>query len=62
MKVERLNGNVRQRKVVMRGVVRKESAMTFLEGMRICHNYVRKHQGSDGKTPAEASGIEMEGI
>jgi transposase-like protein len=60
-KVERLNGSVRDREVVMRGMDSKESAQTLLEGMRIYHNYVRKHQALDGRTPAEASGVKLEG-
>jgi putative transposase len=60
-KVERLNGTVRDREVVMRGMDHKESAQTLMEAMRIYHNYIRTHQGLDGKTPAEASGIKIEG-
>jgi putative transposase len=60
-KVERLNGAVRDREVVMRGMDHKESAQDLLEAMRIYHNYIRKHQGLGGKTPAEASGIKVEG-
>lgn len=37
----------------------KESAQILMDAMRIYHNYVRKHQGLDGKTPAEASGIKL---
>lgn len=61
-KVERLNGTVRDREVVMRGMDHKESAQKLLEAMRIYYNYIRSHQGLDGKTPAEASGIKIEGI
>jgi transposase InsO family protein len=61
-KVERLNGSVRDREVVMRGMDHKESAQTLMEAMRIYHNYVRKHSALDGKTPAEASGIKIEGL
>jgi putative transposase len=59
-KVERLNGSVRDREVVMRGMDHKESAQTLVEAMRIYHNYVRKHQALGGKTPAEAAGIQSE--
>ena len=30
-------------------------------GMRIYHNFIRPHEGLDGKTPAEACGIKIEG-
>lgn len=61
-KVERLNGTVRDREIVMRGMDHKESAQTLVEAMRIYHNYIRKHEGLDNKTPAEASGIRIEGV
>jgi hypothetical protein len=32
-----------------------------MEALRIYHNYIKTHQGLDGKTPAEASGIRIEG-
>jgi hypothetical protein len=30
---------------------------TLMEAKRLYHNYIKPHQGSDDKTPAEASGI-----
>ena len=59
--VERLNGSVRDREAVMRGMDHKESAQTLMDALRIYHNYIKTHQGLDGKTPAEASGIKIEG-
>jgi cell fate (sporulation/competence/biofilm development) regulator YlbF (YheA/YmcA/DUF963 family) len=61
IKVERLHESIRDSEVVMRGRDHKESVETLMEAMRIYHNYVRIHQGLDGKTPAEASGIRMGG-
>jgi hypothetical protein len=29
--------------------------------MQIYHNYIREHQGLEGKTPSEKCGIEIEG-
>jgi transposase InsO family protein len=60
-KVELLNGSVRDREVVMRSMDHKELAQTLMEALRIYHNYIKPHQGLDGKTPAEASGIRIEG-
>jgi len=51
---------MRDREKVMRGMHSKESAQKIIEAMRIYYNYIRKHQGLDGKTPAEASGIKIE--
>jgi hypothetical protein len=33
----------------------------ILKGYQIFHNYIRSHEGLDGKTPAEACGIIIEG-
>jgi putative transposase len=58
--VERLNGTVRDREKVMRGMNTKESAQKVIEAMRIHYNYVREHSKL-GKTPAEECGIKIVG-
>ena len=58
-KMERLNGEVRDREKVMRGL--KKVDTPILTGYQIFHNYIREHGGLDGKTPAEACGIIIEG-
>lgn len=58
-KMERLNGEIRDREKVMRGL--KKMDTPIIEGYRIFHNFVRSHEALDGKTPAEASGITVEG-
>ena len=58
-KMERMNGEVRDREKVMRGL--KKSDTPILTGYQIFHNYVRPHEGLEGKTPAEACGIKVEG-
>ena len=45
----------------MRGMNTKDSAQKIIEAMRIFYSYVRPHESVDGKTPAEASGIKIEG-
>jgi hypothetical protein len=57
--MERLNGEFRDREKVMRGLKQKDT--TILAGYQIYHNYVRPHQALNGKTPAEACGIEIRG-
>jgi len=47
------------REKTMRGLKKKE--MSILSGYQIFHNYIRPHEGLDGKTPAEACGIKIEG-
>jgi transposase-like protein len=58
-KMERLNGEIRDREKVMRGLKRDDTPI--LTGYQIYHNYVRPHEALEGKTPAEACGIKVEG-
>ena len=58
-KMERMNGEIRDREKVVRGVKREDSPL--IAGLQIYHNYVRPHMGLDGKTPAELAGIEVRG-
>lgn len=58
-KMERINGEIRDREKTMRGLKIKETPI--LQGMQVYHNFIRPHEGLDGKTPAEACGIELKG-
>ena len=58
-KMERFNGEIRDREKTMRGLKTKDTPI--LTGYQIFHNYIRPHEGLDGKTPAEACGIQIEG-
>jgi transposase-like protein len=58
-KMERFNGEIRDREKTMRGL--KKNDTPILTGYQIFHNYIREHEGLDGKTPAEACGIEVKG-
>jgi putative transposase len=58
--VERLNGTMRDREKVMRGMQTKETAQKIIEAMKIHYNYIREHSAL-GKTPAESCGIKIEG-
>ena len=57
--VERLHGTLKDRIKPMRGLKGMETVRTLLEGWVVHYNYVRSHQTLKGKTPAQASGIEM---
>ena len=58
--MESFNGNtIRHREKVTRGLKKEDSAI--LTGLQLYHNYVRPHLALDGKTPAEAAGIDIEG-
>ena len=58
--MESFNSNtLRVREKVVRGIKKDDSAI--FTGMQIHHNYIRPHQGLDGDTPADRSGIKIEG-
>ncbi len=58
-KMERLNGEIRDREKTMRGLKKKDTPI--LTGYQLFHNYIRGHEGLDGKTPSEVCGIKVEG-
>ncbi len=58
-KMERMNGEVRDREKVMRGL--KIPDTKIFPGYQIYHNYFRPHEALKGKTPAEKCGIIIEG-
>lgn len=58
-KMERMNGEVRDREKVMRSL--KKSDTPILTGYQMFHDYMRPHMALDGKTPAEMCGIEIVG-
>jgi len=58
-KMERMNGEVRDREKVMRGLKTKDKPI--LKGTQIYHNFIKPHEGLGGKTPADAAGIDVKG-
>jgi len=58
-RMERVNGEIRDREKTMRGL--KKNDTTILQGYQIYHNFIKTHEGLDGKTPAEACGIKVNG-
>lgn len=58
-KMERLNGEIRDREKVVRGLKKEDSPL--ISGYQIYHNYIRPHMALDGKTPSEVCGITIQG-
>ncbi|MGP8125666.1 MAG: IS6 family transposase [Nitrososphaerales archaeon] len=58
-RIERLNGTLRERVKVQRGW--KSMKTPLAEGQRIHYNFVKPHAALEGQTPAQASGIKVEG-
>jgi hypothetical protein len=57
--MERMNGEIRDRERVVRGVKKDDSPL--IKGLQIYHNYIRPHTGLDGQTPSEKAGIAVKG-
>jgi len=58
-KMERMNGEIRDREKVVRGVKKPDSPL--IEGYQIYHNYVRPHMALENRTPADLAGIAVHG-
>ena len=58
-KMERINGEIRDREKTMRGLKTKDTAI--LQGYQLYHNFIRPHTALHGKTPSEACWISVEG-
>ena len=58
-KMERLNGELRDREKVMRSL--KTDNSPIISGMQIHHNFIRNHMGIDNMTPSEKAGIIVKG-
>ncbi len=54
---ERLNGTIRERLKVMRGLDSEETAQTILDGERFYYNNIRPHMSLDNMTPAQTAGL-----
>ncbi len=57
--IERYHNEIREKLKARRGLGNDESAQTFTELHKIHHNFVRPHQGLDGKTPAQTANIDL---
>ncbi len=58
-KMERLNGEIRDREKVFRGLKKMDTPV--LDGMRVYYNYTEKHGALEGQTPAESAKITVDG-
>jgi len=55
---ERLQGTIKSRSKVMRGLKGLETAKLVMDGWRIHYNFFRPHMSLESRTPAEAAGID----
>ena len=56
--IERLNGTIRERTKVLRGLEIEETPI--IDGQQIYYNFIRPHMGLEGKTPAEMAGLNLQ--
>ncbi len=59
-KMERLNGEIRDREKVFRGLKKMDTGIS--DSMRVYYNFTKKHGALKGQTPAQASMIEVDGL
>jgi len=59
-KMERLNGEIRDREKVFRGL--KKMDTPIIEGMRVYYNFTKKHGALKGRTPSQEALIEIDGF
>ena len=57
--IERYHNEIREGLKTRRGLGNDKSAKIFADLSRIHHNFVKPHQGLDGKTPAQAANIDL---
>ena len=58
-KMERLNGEIRDREKVFRGL--KKDYSSAVEGAKLYHSYIRPHMSLNGDAPADRAGIDIKG-
>ena len=58
-KMERLNGEIRDREKVFRGL--KKFDTPLIDGLKAYYNFTKKHSALQGRTPTQASLIEVDG-
>jgi transposase InsO family protein len=56
--MERYHGTFKERNKVTRNL--KKTDTPILDGQRIYYNHIRPHQALNGKTPAQAAGLELD--
>lgn len=58
--IERLQGTIKERTKVMRGLYGPETARPFVDGFTLHYNFMRPHESLRGKTPSQAAGIPLD--
>jgi transposase-like protein len=56
-KLERFHGTLKARLKTTHHLENEKTSLTFFNGFSTHYNYVRRHKGLNGKTPAQAAGL-----
>ena len=56
--IERFHSTFRERDKVMRGFKGKEE--NFADAFRTYYNFIKQHEGLNGKTPSEVANIDLQ--
>lgn len=57
--IERFHQTLKARTEIMKGLKTRKSARLILDGWLVFYNFLRPHEGLDGKTPAEVAEIKF---
>jgi transposase-like protein len=58
--VERMQGTIRERDKVMRGMKGEETAKVLMDGLKNYYNFLRPHMGLENETPAKKANLDLE--
>ena len=58
-RIERLNGTIRQREKVMRGMYNAGTAKDLMRAFQIHYNFIRPNMALENKTPAQAAELNL---
>jgi transposase-like protein len=58
--LERMQGTIRERDKVMRGMKGEETAKILMDGLKNYYNFLRPHMGLENETPAKKANLDLE--
>jgi len=59
-RVERLHNTLKDRTKTQRALDNDNSAQVMIDALRLAYNFTRPHMALDGRTPAEAAGLDLD--
>jgi transposase-like protein len=59
-RIERLHNTLKDRTKTLRALDNDESAQKMIDAIRLAYNFTRPHMALEGRTPAEAAGLDLQ--